>query len=59
MAACDSFSIDVRGKGGHGAVPQGTVDAIVEASTLVQTLQTVVSRNMVCILSNYLEYLTA
>lgn len=45
MAASDRFEIDVRGKGGHGAAPQGTVDAIVEAAALVTALQTVVSRN--------------
>lgn len=45
MAASDKFTIDVVGKGGHGAAPHGTVDAIVVASTLVNTLQTVVSRN--------------
>lgn len=48
MAASDKFTINVRGKGGHGANPQGTVDAIVEAGALVSALQTVVSRNKVC-----------
>ena len=45
MAASDRFEIDVRGRGGHGAAPQGTVDAIVEAAHLVTALQTVVARN--------------
>ena len=45
MAASDRFDITVRGKGGHGAHPQGTVDAIVEAAHLVMALQTVVSRS--------------
>eukprot|EP00756_Hemistasia_phaeocysticola_P043804 Hpha_TRINITY_DN17378_c0_g1::TRINITY_DN17378_c0_g1_i1::g.137882::m.137882 len=45
MAASDRFLIDVHGKGGHGAAPQGTVDAIVEAASLVSSLQTIVSRN--------------
>jgi len=49
MAASDKFVINVKGKGGHGALPQGTVDAIVEASHLVTSLQTIVSRNMVTI----------
>ncbi len=44
MAGSDKFSISIVGKGGHGAAPQGTVDSIVVASTLVQALQTVVSR---------------
>lgn len=47
MAASDKFKINVRGKGGHGAAPQGTVDAIVEAAAVVTALQTVVSRNKV------------
>jgi amidohydrolase len=45
MAASDRFYIDVHGKGGHGAAPHGTVDAIVEAASLITNLQTVVSRN--------------
>ena len=45
MAASDKFEIEVKGKGGHGAAPQGTVDAIVEAAHLVTALQTIVSRN--------------
>lgn len=45
MAASDKFVIDVYGKGGHGAAPQGTVDAIVEAASVVTALQTIVSRN--------------
>ena len=39
------FDIKVRGIGGHGAAPQGTVDTIVVSSHLVQALQTIVSRN--------------
>ena len=45
MASADLFDIEVNGKGGHGATPQGTVDAIVVASNLVTMLQTIVSRN--------------
>lgn len=47
MAATDVFEINVRGIGGHGAVPQGTVDAVVTAAHLVTSLQTVISRNKV------------
>lgn len=46
MAASDKFIITVGGKGGHGALPQGTVDAIVEAAAVVTSLQTVISRNI-------------
>lgn len=45
LAAADMFDIKVKGIGGHGAAPQGTVDSIVIASHLVQALQTIVSRN--------------
>jgi amidohydrolase len=45
MAASDKFDIRVYGKGGHGAQPQGTVDAIIEAAHLVTALQTIISRN--------------
>lgn len=45
LAAADIFDINVKGIGGHGATPQGTVDAVVVASQLVQMLQTIVSRN--------------
>lgn len=45
MAASDKVTITVHGKGGHGAAPQGTVDAIVVASHLVTALQTIMSRN--------------
>ncbi len=45
MAAADIFTIEITGIGGHGAAPQGTVDSIVVASYLIQSLQTIVSRN--------------
>ena len=45
MASADIFDIIIRGKGGHGATPQGTIDAIVVASHLISMLQTIVSRN--------------
>lgn len=46
MAASDAFDITVEGSGGHGAVPEGTKDAIVAAANLVMQLHTVVSRNV-------------
>jgi len=45
MAAADMFEIEVLGKGGHGATPHGTVDAVVVASHLINSFQTIVSRN--------------
>ena len=45
LAAADMFDIKIKGIGGHGAAPQGTVDSVVVASYLVQALQTIESRN--------------
>lgn len=45
MAAGDQFRILVHGRGGHGAQPQQTIDAVVVASAIVMNLQTLVSRH--------------
>ena len=45
MAAADMFEIEVIGRGGHGATPHGTVDAVIVASHIVNSLQTIVSRD--------------
>ena len=44
LANVDSVDIIVHGVGGHGAYPQTTKDPIVLASRIVETLQTLVSR---------------
>src|SRR3954466_13728655 len=46
MAAADRFEIEIQGKGGHGAQPHKTQDAIVTASQLVLNLQQIVSRKV-------------
>jgi hippurate hydrolase len=46
MASSTSVDILVKGKGGHGAMPQNTVDPIALASLLVLDLQTIVSREV-------------
>ncbi|WJQ80201.1 M20 metallopeptidase family protein [Brevibacillus brevis] len=46
MANTDDFSIAIKGKGGHGAVPEETVDSIVIGSQIVGHLQTIASRNV-------------
>ena len=46
MAAAGRFDIDVVGRGGHGAQPHLTVDALVTAAHIVTGLQTIVSRNV-------------
>ena len=45
MAAADEIAITIKGVGGHGATPQGTVDAVLVAAHMVPALQTIVSRN--------------
>ncbi len=45
MAAADSFDIHITGKGGHGAMPHETVDPVVAAVSIAQSIQTIVSRN--------------
>ena len=46
MAATAEFVVTVTGKGGHAALPHGTVDPIVAASQMVTALQTITSRNL-------------
>jgi hippurate hydrolase len=46
MANVDSIDIEITGKGGHGAIPQNTIDPIVIAARLVLDLQTIVSREI-------------
>lgn len=45
MAAVDTFHIDIKGVGGHGAFPHETRDPIVATVGMVQAIQTIVSRN--------------
>ena len=45
-ASSTSVDVVVRGKGGHGAMPQNTVDPVVLAALLVLDLQTIVSREI-------------
>ncbi|MFP4482483.1 MAG: M20 family metallopeptidase [Thermovirgaceae bacterium] len=46
MASCDSWTLSFFGKGGHGAMPQDAVDPTLAASTFVNLLQTIVSREV-------------
>lgn len=46
MAASDSFSLTIKGKGGHAAIPQDTVDSIAIGAEVVSNLQYIVSRNV-------------
>jgi len=44
MASPDSFYLTIKGKGGHGAMPHQTVDAILIGAEVVVNLQHIVSR---------------
>jgi len=46
MAAVDTIRIKVKGKGGHGGIPNATRDPIIAASAMLMNLQTIVSRNV-------------
>jgi amidohydrolase len=46
MAAVDEFTIDVEGRGGHGAAPHEAADPILAAARIVEALQSVVSREI-------------
>lgn len=46
MAAVDNWEIELTGKGGHGAMPEHSIDPVVAGSSLVMALQSVVARNV-------------
>jgi amidohydrolase len=46
MASADSFTLRIKGKQTHGAVPWGGVDPIVVGAQIVMALQTIVSRTV-------------
>ena len=46
MAAVDRFEVVIRGRGCHAGQPAKGVDPIVAQAAIIQSLQTVVSRNM-------------
>jgi amidohydrolase len=46
QASADSFTIRIQGKGGHGAMPETTVDPIAIGMEIGTALQSIVSRNV-------------
>ncbi len=46
MAGADRFEITIQGKGGHGAVPHQTKDAVVIGAEVVLSLQKIISRQL-------------
>ncbi|ABM60571.1 M20 aminoacylase family protein [Verminephrobacter eiseniae] len=45
MASTSEFRITIRGKGGHAALPHTGIDPVPIACQMVQTFQTIISRN--------------
>lgn len=46
MAAVECFKCTIFGRGGHGAMPDQTIDSVVVGAQIVNALQTIVSRNI-------------
>ncbi len=46
MAATEFFHCKIIGRGGHGALPHQTIDSILVAAQVVNTIHTIVSRNV-------------
>jgi amidohydrolase len=46
MAAADRITIEILGKGGHGAHPYQTVDPVLVAAHIITAVQSIVSRNV-------------
>lgn len=46
MACLDKFKIEVVGEGGHGGYPESAVDPIAISASIIENLQTIVSREI-------------
>lgn len=46
MAGADQFNITIFGKGGHGSMPNETIDPTLIAATAIMQIHTIVSRSM-------------
>jgi amidohydrolase len=46
MAGAEEIQVKIIGKGGHGAIPNQTIDPVVAAANIVTALQSIVSRNV-------------
>ncbi len=46
MAAMDSFTLRIRGKSGHSAMPEGSVDAILAGARVISALQDLIVRDV-------------
>ena len=45
MASCDEIYLTIKGKGGHGAVPELAVDPVLITSHIIVAMQQIISRN--------------
>jgi amidohydrolase len=46
MAGANIFSVEIKGRGGHAAIPNQTADPVVAMAQMVTALQSIVSRNV-------------
>ncbi|MBI2749499.1 MAG: amidohydrolase [Burkholderiales bacterium] len=46
MAAADRVTVEIEGKGGHGAHPYQTIDPVLVAAHIITAVQSIVSRNV-------------
>lgn len=46
MASVDDFTLTIKGKGGHSARPNKTIDPIMIGTSVITQLQTIISRNI-------------
>jgi len=46
MASADRVTIEIAGRGGHGAHPYQTIDPVIVAAHLITAIQSIVSRNV-------------
>ena len=46
MAAAEIFRVVIKGRGGHGASPHLTIDPVATTAQVINSLQTIVSRNV-------------
>lgn len=46
MAASEIFTVQLIGRGGHGALPNTTIDPLLAAAHIISALQSIVSRNV-------------
>jgi amidohydrolase len=46
MASADRITIEIAGRGGHGAHPYQTIDPVIVAAHIITAIQSIVSRNV-------------